>query len=301
MRLDAGRIVDGRCMTVLEARARNLMRDLKSGEIAVLLLALLVAVASLTAVGFFHEPRSAARSRKQAGEVLAADLRLESGRAIADTYAARRGNAGSRPRGSSRCRASSSTATSRRSSHCARSARAIRCAGGSRSPTCRSAGAPDRRDAAPGEAWADSRLLARLAATCRRELGVGSLTVRVTHVLDYRPDQGAGFADLSATLMIRSRGQYRRPGSCSRAAGSGTRAVSRRPARGRGDFASISSVTSCASSAAGHRRREPQIRASSDRAGRFLSLASLVSVLLSASPSRWPRGATRAATSTARR
>ena len=72
---------------------RNLLRDLKSGELAVLVLALLVAVASLTAVGFFTS-RIGLAVERQAGEVLAADLRLESARPIADTYdaeAARRG------------------------------------------------------------------------------------------------------------------------------------------------------------------------------------------------------------------
>ena len=52
---------------------RSLLRDLKSGELAVLLLALLVAVASLTAVGFFTD-RVGRAVTQQAGEVLAADL-----------------------------------------------------------------------------------------------------------------------------------------------------------------------------------------------------------------------------------
>ena len=72
---------------------RSLLRDLKSGELAVLLLALLVAVASLTAVGFFTS-RVGRAVAQQAGEVLAADLRLESPRPIAESYdaeAARRG------------------------------------------------------------------------------------------------------------------------------------------------------------------------------------------------------------------
>jgi putative ABC transport system permease protein len=72
-------------MIVLRLALRNLVRDLRSGEIAVLLLALLVAVASLTAVRFFTSRISRAVTQ-QAGEVLAADLRLESGRPIARDY-----------------------------------------------------------------------------------------------------------------------------------------------------------------------------------------------------------------------
>ena len=64
-------------MPILKFALRNLWRDLKSGELAVLLLALTVAVLSLTAVGFFTS-RIAQGVRAQAAEVLAADLRLES-------------------------------------------------------------------------------------------------------------------------------------------------------------------------------------------------------------------------------
>ena len=48
-----GQLLGGRLMQVLRFALRNLWRDLKSGELSVLLLALCVAVLSLTAVGFF--------------------------------------------------------------------------------------------------------------------------------------------------------------------------------------------------------------------------------------------------------
>ena len=63
-------------MQILRFALRNLWRDLKSGELSVLLLALTVAVLSLTAVGFFTS-RISQGVRAQAAEVLAADLRLE--------------------------------------------------------------------------------------------------------------------------------------------------------------------------------------------------------------------------------
>ena len=64
-------------MPSLAFALRNLLRDFRSGELAVLVLALLVAVAALTAVGFFTN-RIGLAVERQAGEVLAADLRLES-------------------------------------------------------------------------------------------------------------------------------------------------------------------------------------------------------------------------------
>src|SRR5215475_9148210 len=72
-------------MRSLRFALRNLWRDLKSGESSVLLLALTVAVLSLTAVGFFTNRISQA-VRAQATEVLAADLRLESPHPIPERY-----------------------------------------------------------------------------------------------------------------------------------------------------------------------------------------------------------------------
>src|SRR5262245_17288797 len=63
-----------------------LVRDWKSGELTVLLLAVVVAVAALTAVGFFTNRVSQSVSA-QAAEVLAADLRLQSANPIDPKYA----------------------------------------------------------------------------------------------------------------------------------------------------------------------------------------------------------------------
>src|SRR5579863_9776843 len=72
---------------------RTLAREWRSGELGVLLLALTVAVAALTGVGFLVS-RIGAGVALQASEVLAADLRLGSPQPLAESYfaeAARRG------------------------------------------------------------------------------------------------------------------------------------------------------------------------------------------------------------------
>src|SRR5262245_21812944 len=269
-------------MNVLRLALRNLVRDFRSGEIAVLLLALLVAVASLTAVGFFTS-RVGRAVAQQAGEVLAADLRLESGRPIADTYAteaARRGidTAQVLTMPSVVFHGDESSLVALRAVSPGYPLRGqLRIADVPFGPARPTDDVPHA-----GEAWADSRLLARLGADVGASLTVGSLTVRVTHVLDYRPDQGAGFAELSATLMISladvpATGLVQ-PGSRVRYA-----------ALFAGDPGRIEAFREYLED---HKQRverlqaiadvSPQVRASSDRAGRFLSLASLVSVLLSA-------------------
>ena len=80
-------------MKVLRLAMRMLGREWRSGELGVLLLALTVAVAALTGVGFLVSRISAAVAL-QASSVLAADIRLGSPHPIADSYfaeAARRG------------------------------------------------------------------------------------------------------------------------------------------------------------------------------------------------------------------
>src|SRR5918992_3297683 len=80
-------------MKALRLAILALVRDGKSGELRVLMFALLVAVAALTAVGFFTSRVSLAVDQ-QAGEVLAADLRLQSRRPIEPEYFELAGNAG---------------------------------------------------------------------------------------------------------------------------------------------------------------------------------------------------------------
>ncbi|RPH58052.1 MAG: FtsX-like permease family protein, partial [Burkholderiales bacterium] len=269
-------------MLALRFALRNLRRDLKSGELAVLLLALLVAVASLTAVGFFTD-RIGRAVNQQAGEVLAADLRLESARPIREEYDAEARRLGLRvarilsmPSVVFHGEASSLVALRAVGEGYPLRGR-LKIADEPFGPARVTDGIPG-----PGEAWADSRLLARLGVAVGAQLSVGAHEVKVTQVLDYRPDQGAGFGDLSATLMINladvpATGLIQ-PGS----------RVSRAVLFA-GDSRDVATLRKflTAGKQPGERLQaiedaSPQIRASSDRAGRFLSLASLVSVLLSA-------------------
>src|ERR1044071_10288743 len=70
-----------RRMNALAIALRTLLREWKSGELGVLVLAITVAVAALTGVGFLVDRISIAVDN-QAGEVLAADLVLESAQPI---------------------------------------------------------------------------------------------------------------------------------------------------------------------------------------------------------------------------
>ena len=261
---------------------RMLSREWRSGELGVLLLALTIAVASLTGVAFLASRISAAVAM-QATHVLAADIRLESPQPIdaADLVAARR--AGLR--------------TARAASLLSVVFEGDR--GQLADIDAVTAGYPLRGEVTvadrpfakgrpapgippPGEVWPDSRLLATIGAHVGSRLSIGAAEFRVGRVLISRPDAGGTFRGLVPNLLMNAvdlpRTALIQPGSrvtyAALFAGAPGRvaafkhwlAAHARPAERLRD---ISSTT-------------PQIKSAVDRAGRFLSLASLAAVLLCA-------------------
>ncbi len=257
-------------------------RDVRSGELAVLFGALVVAVAALTAVGFFTSRVSQA-IRAQAGEVLAGDLRLESGRSPSPRYEAE-----ARSRGLAVAHLTSfpsvvyagdvsqlATVFGADAAYPLRGQLKIAAVPyGSAHPV---SGIP-----APGEAWADSRLLARLAVPVGGRLRLGALSVRVTAVLDYRPDQGTGLADLAPTILINGADLAR-----SELLGPGSRATwsllyAGPPAAVDAYAAWLRTQKSAAERLTDAGESSEQMKSATERSGRFLNLAALVTVLLAA-------------------
>ena len=261
---------------------RNLWRDLKSGELSVLLSALSVAVLSLTAVGFFTS-RISQGVRAQAAEVLAADLRLESPHPIPSSRLSEAHRRGLR---SAQIVAFPTAIFNGDSSQLA-SLNAVT-AGYPLRGHLRIADAPfgiaRTTDRIPniGEAWVDARIIAQLKVSLGDKLRIGAGSFRVTQVLDYRPDQGTGFVNLAPAVLLNyediAATQLIQPGS--RVTYSALFA---------GAAAAVSDFREYLLShkAPGERLREVdessrQLNSAIDRASRFLNLASLASVLLAA-------------------
>ena len=261
---------------------RTLMREWRSGELGVLMLALTVAVAALTGVGFLVGRISTAVDL-QASEVLAADIRLGSPQPISDEYveeATRRGIRTSRITGlfSVVFHGEESQLTNLRAvspGYPLRGKVLI-------ADEPFAAGTPASGIPTPGEVWLDSKLVAGIGASLGSEVAIGAATLKVGRVLISRPDQGGTFADLSPSLIMNVQDlpatQLIQPGS--RVSYSVLFA---------GDRAQIEELKTwlAANKNRGERLRDiaetsPQIKNAMDRAGRFLSLASLVSVLLCA-------------------
>ena len=269
-------------MRVTLLAMRMLSREWRSGELGVLLLALTIAVASLTGVGFLVG-RIGAAVAMQASQVLAADIRLESPQPIAEADVA-----AARQMGLRTARATGLLSVVFAGDRSQLTDISAVTAGYPLRGTVTVAEQPfaEGRPAAaippPGEVWPDSRLLAALGGHVGSRLSIGASEFRVGHVLISRPDAGGTFTGLVPNLLMNAadlpRTQLVQPGSrvtyAALFAGTPERVTAfkawlrthRRPAERLRDISSTS----------------PQIKNAVDRSGRFLTLASLVAVLLCA-------------------
>jgi putative ABC transport system permease protein len=261
---------------------RTLMREWKSGELGVLVLAITVAVAALTGVGFLVDRISIAVDN-QAGEVLAADLVLQSSQPIDD-----RAVAEARRRGLSYAYKTGLLSVVFNGDASQLSALRAVSAGyplrGKVMVSNEPFGAAAIASGIPGrgEVWPESRLAAAIGAKVGSELSIGAGKFRVSRILISRPDQGATFVELAPSLLMNDGDiegtQLIQPGS--------------RLTRAQlfaGPRAEIQSFSDWLKANKKDSERlldvdetAPQIKSAIDRSGRFLSLASLVAVLLCA-------------------
>ena len=189
-------------MKAISFSLRSFGRELRSGEVLVLLSAVILAVGALTAVGFLTDRISKAVTR-QANEVLAADLRLRSQDPIPGAWEERATGLGldtarmvSFPSvvfGDDGSALSTIIAVSDGYPLRGQVRLADRLFGSERVAD----GVPP-----PGEVWVDGGLLARIGASVGDTLGVGELDLRIGAIVAYRPDQSIGFASLAPSLLV---------------------------------------------------------------------------------------------------
>ena len=269
-------------MKALRLALRTLAREWRSGELGVLLLALTVAVAALTGVGFLVSRISAAVAL-QASAVLAADIRLGSPQPLPEAYfteALRRGL---------RCARSTNLLSVVFNGEASQLTNVAAVSAGyplrgrvlvAGEPFAR--GSPAAGIPAPGEAWPGSKLLAAVGGHVGSQLSIGAASLRVTRVLIARPDQGGTFAELAPNLIMNAADL-----PATRLIQPGSRVSYGALFAGERTRIDAFKAWLIAHKGPGERLRDiteasPQIRNAVERAGRFLSLASLVSVLLCA-------------------
>lgn len=261
---------------------RMLLRDLRSGELRLLFATLSVAVAAVMAVGFLGD-RVGRALESEARQMLGADLVLQGDQALPPAFAAEARRQGlktattavfpSMVLAGERAQMVEIKAVS--SGYPLRGALALRL--GNTSEDVPSKGGPQ-----PGTAWGDAKLLAALALAPGQQIQVGQLKLPLSALLTREPDRSFNVFSMAPRLMM---------------------AVDDLPASGLIQFGArvrYSLLLAGSAEALAHWRAwaepqlargqrledignaRPEIRGALDKAQRFLGLATLLTVILSA-------------------
>lgn len=261
---------------------RSFGRELRSGEVIVLLAAVALAVAALTAVGFLTDRIGRAVAR-QANEVLAADLRLRTPdpipaewHSMAAEFALESAETQHFPSVVFSGELSS-LATIMGVSEGYPLRGDVRISSSLFGDQRIAEGIPDS-----GTVWADGALMARLDVSVGDVIAVGEADLEIGAVLRYRPDQSIGFASLAPSLLINIADL---PATALVNEGSRVRyALLVAGDEGAVDEFYETVEPSLPDSVRTRNREEGSDRANNeaDRAQRFLSLTAVISLLLSA-------------------
>ena len=261
---------------------RVLGRELRSGELRLLFAALAIAVAAVTAVGFFADRVRLALER-EAQQMMGGDLILVSDHPLAADYPAEALRRSlqlaqtmvfpSMVIGSVQAQLADIKAVSR--------AYPLR-GQVETSPQASQAGAPVQGGPTPGTVWLDERLSAALQVVPGGTVTVGAKTLTVAAILTREPDRGVNFFSLAPRLMmsledIAATGLVQ-PGARIRytlLASGATKAVA--------DYQGwLSERLDRGERLEDARNARPEIRGALDRAERFLGLSTVLTVVLSA-------------------
>ena len=269
---------------------RTLWRDLRAGELRLLIVAVTLAVAALTAVGFFAD-RLKGGLQRDATQLLGGDVVLVSDNPTPQAFIDRAAALGLQGAGTlgfptmGRASETQGGASKLVALKAVQPGYPLR--GSLKIAT--QPGAPEQatRDIpAPGEVWVDAPLLESLGLVMGDTLLLGDASLRITRTIVIEPDRGAGFmsfaprvmlnqADLAATALVQpaSRLTYRfavagAPREVKQFSDWATAEVKRADLRG----VRVESLEG----------GRPEMRQTLDRAEKFLSLVALLSALLSA-------------------
>jgi len=262
---------------------RSLVRDLRAGELRVLALALLVAVASVTAVGFFTD-RIGRAVERQAGDVLAADLVASSGFRLPasllgaiDAMDLETAQHVRFPSVVINERDESQLVAMKAVSDSYPLRGSIQVAGID-NPSTQLDGV--QRAPQPGEVWVDAQLKSALDLQPGDKLTLGEADFAVSGVILFEPDRGENAFEFAPRVMINLADLDRSAllGEGSRATYSLLMAGAATELEQARDLLSDKYLSEVR--VRGVRDGSPQMTRALDRAQRFLGLASVVTVLL---------------------
>ncbi|MFT3733873.1 MAG: FtsX-like permease family protein [Rhodocyclaceae bacterium] len=257
-----------------------LLRDLRAGELTMLGIALLIAVASLTSVGFFAE-RVQGQLSRDATQLMGGDLLVSGDAPLPPVFEAEARRLGLRVANTTNFSSMVSTddmaqlsaVKSVEAGYPLRGSLKIAQAMGE-------AGVEAGRIPAQGEAFVEERLLSALSRKVGETLQLGNATFRIGGVITFESDRGTNFfsfipriminaADLPATGLVQegSRIRYRLTVAGERAPITAFEAWLKPQVKAGQQLESIDNA-------------RPEIRGNLDRIQRFLQLAAMLSVVL---------------------
>lgn len=272
---------------------RQMLRDFRAGELRLLIVAVMLAVAALTAVGFFADRINGGLTR-DARQLLGGDAIVAADQPPPAEYAAKALSLGLATASTAAFPSMGRAPDAKGGASRLVSVKAVsgayplrgqvRINAGPGTPEQQRAGAPE-----PGTAWVDPALLDALALKVGDTLLLGDAGLRITQQILIEPDRGTGFSsfaprvmlnevDLPSTGLIQpaSRVTYRlavaAPGS------------NDEPVR---QFTDWAEAQIKATGVRGMRIESlatgrPEMRQTLDRAGKFLNLVALLAALLAA-------------------
>ncbi|MBK7053202.1 MAG: ABC transporter permease [Rhodoferax sp.] len=186
--------------------SRSLWRDLRSGELRLLIVAVTLAVAALTAVGFFAD-RLKGGLQRDARQLLGGDAVISSDNATPAAFAAKARELGLEvvetigfP--------TMVRATDAKGGASKLVALKVVEPGYPLRGNLKISAAPGQPDKltraipAPGEAWVEAPLLEAIGLGMGDELLLGDASVRVAKIIVVEPDRGAGFMNFASRVMI---------------------------------------------------------------------------------------------------
>jgi len=181
---------------------RLLRRDWRSGELRVLLAALLIAVTCVTAVAFFTDRIGQALGR-QAGELLGADLRLLADHPLPPAWRTRAETLGLRHAEFRAFRSMVMAGEGARLAEIKAAGPGYPLRGQLRTAPAPFAATQTRTGPPPrGAVWVEPLLLQQLGLKVGERIEVGDVTLRIAAVLSYEPDRSGAMFSIAPRLLM---------------------------------------------------------------------------------------------------
>ncbi len=193
-------------ITFWQLGLKTLWSDLRAGQLRLLILAVTLAVAALTAVGFFAD-RLKGGMQRDARQLLGGDAVVVSDNATPPSLLALARESGLQVSGSLSFPTMARASDAQGGATKLVSLKAVE-AGYPLRGTLRVSATPEapaeatREIPAPGEAWVDASLLDALDLRVGDRLLLGEASLRITRLIVIEPDRGAGFINFAPRAMI---------------------------------------------------------------------------------------------------